>query len=109
VHLLSLRLYDFFIKILVPSAKYLGTQALVNRRLEDKIRYLCALATVANDDDAWLLLSELRILITQHIEHLRIVAAGKLAGAAEFVERRSDSNASIKPPLKPPLAGPGEP
>jgi hypothetical protein len=86
---------------------------LLNRRLEDKIRYLCALATVANDDDAWLLLSELRILITQHIEHLRKVAAGKLAGAVEFVERRSDSDTPrkplLKPPPKPPLADPGEP
>jgi hypothetical protein len=102
-------LYAFFIKILVASARRLGDQVLLNRRLEDKIRHLCALATVANDDDAWLLLSELRILITQHIERLRIVAAGKLAGAAEFVERRSDSNASKKPPLEPPLAGHGEP
>ena len=61
---------------------------MLNRRLEDKIRHLCALATVTKDDDAWLLLSELRVLITQHIEHLRIVAAGKLSGKAAFVERR---------------------
>jgi hypothetical protein len=76
-------------KMLVGSA---GARCLnrpvPNRRLEDKIRELCALATVASDDDAWLLLSELRVLITQHIEHLRIVAAGKLSGKAEFVERR---------------------
>jgi len=62
-----------------------------NRRLEDKIRALCGLATVAKDDDAWLLLSELRVLITQHVEHLRIVAAGKLSGRAEFVERRGQN------------------
>jgi hypothetical protein len=62
-----------------------------DRRLEDKIRHLCALATDANDEDAWLLLSELRLLITQHVEHVRVAAAAKLFGAAEFVERRSDA------------------
>jgi hypothetical protein len=59
------------------------------RRLEDKIRKVCTLATVAQDDDAWLILSELRILLRQHIEHLRMVAAGKLSGTREFIERRS--------------------
>jgi hypothetical protein len=66
----------------------------LNRRLEDKIRHLCGLATDAKDDDAWLLLSELRVLIAQHIEHLRIGIAGKLSGKAEFVERRQQN-----PPL----------
>jgi len=61
------------------------------RRLEDQIRHLCALAAVANDDDAWLYLSELRILLGQHIEHLRMVAAGKLSGTREFLERRDSS------------------
>jgi hypothetical protein len=64
------------------------------RRLEDKIRYLCSLAVAAKNDDAWLILSELRILIRQQIEHLRMVAAGKLSGARELVERRSER----KPP-----------
>jgi|SRR5579859_77546 len=59
-----------------------------SRRLEDKIRQLCVLAKDTNDDDAWLILSELRILLQQHIEHLRVVAAGKLSGTREFVERR---------------------
>ena len=62
----------------------------LNRRLEDKIRHLCALATAAKDEDAWLFPSELRILITQHIEHLRTIATVQLLGVAEFVERRSD-------------------
>ena len=62
----------------------------VQRRLEDKIRWLCLLAMAAKDDDAWLILSELRILLRQHVEHLRMVAAGKLSGAREFIERRSD-------------------
>lgn len=62
---------------------------MLDRRLEDKIRHVCALATAANDEDAWLLLSELRLLITQHVEHLRIAAAANVSGAADFVERRS--------------------
>lgn len=60
-----------------------------SRRLEDKIWHLCALATKVKDEDAWLILSELRTLLSQHIEHLRTVAAGKLSGTREFVERRS--------------------
>jgi hypothetical protein len=60
-----------------------------NRRLEDKIRQLCSLAVEAKNEDAWLILSELRILIHQHIERLRAVAADELSGAREFVERRS--------------------
>lgn len=58
------------------------------RRLEDKIRRLCLLATTATDEDAWLILSELRVLLRQHVENLRAMAAGKLPGAKEFVERR---------------------
>ena len=68
-----------------------------DRRLEDKIRHLCALAIAANDEDAWLLLSELRLLITQHIEHLRIAAGANLSGAADFVERRSDATGQQNP------------
>ena len=60
-----------------------------SRRLEDKIRYLSALAMAAKDDDAWLILSELRILQSQHIERLRTIAAAKLSGAEESVERRT--------------------
>jgi hypothetical protein len=59
-----------------------------SRRLEDKIRQLCALAMVANDEDAWLILSELRILLGQHIERFRIVAGGCFLGAEDFVELR---------------------
>jgi hypothetical protein len=59
------------------------------RRLEDKIRHLCVLATAAKNEDAWLVMSELRLLIRQHVAHLRLVAAGKLSGAREFVERRA--------------------
>ena len=61
-----------------------------SRRLEDKIRHVCTLATVAKNDDAWLILSELRVLLRQHVQHLRLVAAGKLSGAREFIERRAE-------------------
>ena len=60
-----------------------------SRRLEDKIRNLCALAKGAKDDDAWLILSELRTLLRQHIEHLRMVAASQVQGTGDFLERRS--------------------
>jgi hypothetical protein len=60
-----------------------------SRRLEDKIRHLCALAKDAKDDDAWLILSELRTLLRQHIEYMRMVAATQVQGAREFLERRS--------------------
>jgi hypothetical protein len=58
--------------------------------LEDKIRQVCDLAIVANNDDAWLILSELRALLRQHSEHLRMVTAAKLFGEREFLERRSE-------------------
>jgi hypothetical protein len=60
------------------------------KRLEDKIRHLCVLSITATDDDAWLILSELRLLIRQHIEHVRMIAAGQLSGEREFTERRAD-------------------
>jgi len=83
--------YDFFTDILLRSADALGlARCVYYRRLEDKSRYLCSLAVAAKDEDAWLILSELRILLRQHVKHLRTVAAGKLSGAREFLERRSD-------------------
>jgi hypothetical protein len=78
-------------RILVRLESATALQPVLNRRLDDKIRHLCGLAVLARDDDAWLLLSELRVLITQHVEHLRIVAAAKLSGRAEFVERRQQN------------------
>jgi hypothetical protein len=48
------------------------------------------LAKNVNDGDAWLILSELRTLLEQHVQHTRMVAAGKLSGAREFIERRLD-------------------
>jgi hypothetical protein len=43
-------------------------------------RIFTFLATVTEDEHAWLLLSELRVLLAQHVEHFRMVAANKLAG-----------------------------
>ena len=63
-----------------------------SRRLEDKIRHVCSLAMVTDSDEAWLILSELRTLLREHIQHLRTVAAGKLSGASEFFERRSNDS-----------------
>jgi hypothetical protein len=61
-----------------------------SRRLDDKIRRICLLATKATNDDAWLILSELRLLIRQHVEHLRVVAGEKFSGTRGFVERRAE-------------------
>jgi hypothetical protein len=83
--------YVFLMRILVWWESATAPQPVLNRRLDDKIRHLCGLAILAKDDDAWLLFSELRVLITQHVEHLRIVAAAKLSGKAEFVERRQQN------------------
>jgi len=78
-----------FLRIQPYCRGVVKTCVVPSRRLEDRIRHVCALATVAKNDDAWLILSELRILLRQHVEHLRMVAAGKLSGSREFVERRS--------------------
>jgi hypothetical protein len=72
----------------LPALLKIGT--VLSRRLEDKIRHLCTLAMCANDGDAWLILSELRTLLQQHVDHLRMVAAEKLSGRREFLERRVD-------------------
>jgi hypothetical protein len=54
-----------------------------------KIRQVCSPAKVGKSDDAWLILSELRTLLHQHVQHLRMVAASKLSGKRECFERRS--------------------
>jgi hypothetical protein len=65
-------LYAFLMQglLALPSADSTAPQShVLDPRLEDKIRHLCSLAKVAKDDDAWLLLSELRVLLAQHVEH----------------------------------------
>jgi hypothetical protein len=59
------------------------------RRLEDKIQFVCALAVTARDGDAWLFLSDLRVLLRQHTTSLRAATVAKLSGAIDFIERRS--------------------
>jgi hypothetical protein len=68
-----------------------------SRRLEDKIRHLCVLSMQVKNEDAWLILSELRTLPSQHIEHLRMVAAGNISGTRAFVARRSGPPAEKDP------------
>jgi len=68
--------------------------AVPSRRLEDKIRHACCLALAAESDDAWLNLFELRMLLHEHVERLRTVAAEKLSGKRECFERRSSDGGS---------------
>ena len=59
------------------------------RRLEDKIQFVCALAVTAQNNDAWLFLPDLRVLLRQHTTSLRAATAAKLSGSTDFIERRS--------------------
>lgn len=68
---------------------------MLGRRLEDKIRYVCVVAMAARDDDAWLFLSELRVLLCQHAAKIRAAAAAKMSGKTIFVERRSERDMPI--------------
>jgi len=49
------------------------------RRLEDRIRDLCAKAVTAKDAELGPVLQELRDSLREHAEHLRNLAAQKLA------------------------------
>jgi hypothetical protein len=60
----------------------------LDRRLEDRIRNLCVLATTAPEENAWMVLPELWLLTRQHLERLLMISAGNLSGAREFNERR---------------------
>jgi len=56
----------------------------VNRRLEDRIRKLCALATVArHDDERELILAELKAALHEHAERLKKTAVQKLVTQEE--------------------------
>lgn len=64
----------------------------MNRRLEDRIRELCALATVArHDDERELILSALKAALHEHAERLKKTAVQKLVTHEEtdLAERRS--------------------
>jgi GTP cyclohydrolase FolE2 len=53
------------------------------RRLEDRIRELCAKAATASDADTVQVLRELREALHQHARHLRALAAEKLTGGMQ--------------------------
>ena len=61
------------------------------RRLEDRIRELCALAVAAEDPELEMVLAELQAALRQHTERLRRMAAAKLTMLDEDVqeERRA--------------------
>ncbi len=63
----------------------------VNRRLEDQIRDLCALAVVVrHDDERELVLAELRSALSKHTERMKQTAVLNLVEHEEgFPERRS--------------------
>jgi hypothetical protein len=60
----------------------------LDRRLEDRLRNLCALMITATNENAWMMVPELWLLTRQHLEDLRMICTGKLSGARDFTERR---------------------
>ena len=72
-----------------------------SRRLDDRIRELCASVVALKDrDDLDLILPELRAAIHQSIERLRIRAVGVLSGRRDFPNERAQNllNVLKKPP-----------
>ena len=63
----------------------------MNRRLEDRIRALCAIAIACKrDDERELVLAELTAALREHAERLKKIAVVKLVKKNEgFQERRS--------------------
>jgi hypothetical protein len=61
------------------------------RRLEDRIRELCALAVAAEDPELEIVLAQLQAALREHTERLRRMAAAKLTMLDEDVqeERRA--------------------
>ena len=53
------------------------------RRLEDRIRELCAKAATASDDETVGVLQELRHALHEHARNLRAMAAEKLTGRTQ--------------------------
>ena len=54
-----------------------------SRRLEDRIRDLCAKAATASDDETLEVLQELRRALHEHARQLRAMAAEKLTGGTQ--------------------------
>ena len=57
------------------------------RRLEDRIRELCAMAVRAEEPELEIVLSELRSALREHTERLRRLAAAKLTTLDENVQQ----------------------
>lgn len=63
-----------------------------SRRLDDRIRDLCARIGIASDDEQKLLLPQLKSAIREKIERIRKLAATKLVGGSNHKERRNSEN-----------------
>ena len=63
----------------------------MNRRLEDRIRALCALAVAAcQEHERKLILAELRVALREHNQRFKVKAALKLVEQVDgFQERRA--------------------
>jgi hypothetical protein len=57
------------------------------RRLEDRIRELCAMAVTAEAPELEIILSELQSALREHTERLRKLAAAKLTTLDENVQQ----------------------
>lgn len=60
-----------------------------SRRLDDRIRALCARAASAHDSESEAVLEELKAALSEHTKRLRRLAAQKLVGDGDFQEKRS--------------------
>ena len=61
-----------------------------SRRLEDRIRALCAQAAYAPPSEAEEILQELRAALAEYIKRLRKLAANRLTGDGVWKEKRSN-------------------
>ena len=63
---------------------------MASRRLEDRIREKCAQAVASTDSaELSLVFEELRTLLREHAERLRVVAGAKLSAGVPVVKRRT--------------------
>jgi hypothetical protein len=71
----------------------------LNRRIEDRIRELCAKAAAATDADLEPVLQELSLLLHTTVDHMRESATKLLIQGAPLPEprRRANDNDLIKP------------
>jgi hypothetical protein len=67
--------------------KYLWQQPPMFRRLEDRIRELCAMAVTAEQPELEIILAELQSALREHTERLRRLAAAKLTTLDENVQQ----------------------